>query len=279
MHLVITPDTIKEAVYYTTLPGTNTTVAYYGKTFGHTTGIDWTLPCKDTHAVARTSAVLRALGAKKYYAPNVSKCNAEHVSRSKLCNQIDLEPDIQLFGNRLAPADTLYLSKGEGYVLNPAGCGLAYAQLNDDANVSHLSRRSLLCSGRILGVGEFKREQESVVHTLLKTLGPRGVARHVRVWLRCFIPAQQIPYSLYHEPWAAHNRRMLQYVTKHWGTESITKGEGTFYLDLVQLAQLQLVECGVLPHNINTTDATISGDVWLDGQAGKPRNLQIVVRN
>jgi hypothetical protein len=253
-------------------------VAYFGKNFRGEIDIDWTLPCKDDAAKMRTSMVLRAMGNNLYYAPNTSVCNALRIPRSVMQNRLELEPGVRVFGNKYEPGDTITLSSGEGVVSNPAGCGVACAKLGNIYNVSHLSRRSLVCSNRVLNSVEAWRRCESVTETLVRGLGPLAVIREVQVWLRCFIPTRAIPYSLTLEPWANFNRLMREYVSKRWGSGCVTVEDDVFYVDLSLLARVQLEKLGVLSENIDTTEPYISGDVWLDGRVDAPRNLQVVVK-
>jgi hypothetical protein len=175
------------------------------------------------------------------------------------------------------------LRSGEAGAFSAGGCPLIIAKSGDEFAFAHAGRDCLIDRRRINGTGlQACRLNESVVDTLMRTLGATRNPKSVRVWVYGSLHPSRYPHPL-SGAHADFNKAMCAYVKNEWGesgARSVPVRDGAIYLDLPLLIRAQFEYYGVPPAHIDLQHAYLMGDdAWLDGAKNAPRNLFVVMRH
>lgn len=233
-----------------------------------------------------------------FAAPSPALMNAEILTPHQVANY----PDSRVLRIGFS-TQTLYrgsnadgvagLGKKIGYAMSAADCALIVVRNGDFIAAAHAGRNSIIDMDRMKG--KAPRENESVVHTICRRISKKKLrVEETQVWAGFSIsPGLHFPHAV-DDPRNPHNRHMVEYVRRKYGTQCFKSDEqdgALGWLDTKALIRAQFMLLGVPEENIELdsmctySDVNNKGEpVWFSNvrntKEGKDgRNLVAVVVN
>ncbi len=209
-----------------------------------------------------------------FFAPSPVLMNAELVQPEELCGRCFRFPSFSSLHESFSlqrgiQADGLSgLTKKHGYIVSAADCALVAVKNDDLVIAAHAGRNSVIDMNYMKG-GE-KRENESVVHAILKRIvGANLDIQRTHVWIGFSIsPGPHFAHAINdHEN--PHNRKMVEYVARHYGPSCFKQdGQGGTlgWLDVKELIRRQFLSLGVPEGNIELDSVCTYSDQDATGE-------------
>ena len=232
-----------------------------------------------TKLAAALQETFQGMGTSRVYAPHVIPASAVVTDTAALKERIRLGEGVSLYRNRDAPADGVFLQRGDAFAMSAAGCPVIIATAGKRMIVAHAGRDSLIERAAVMGAPA--RKHLSIVNAIVEAFKKQGTrAGEISMRMYFSIPTLSFEHRFDHPQYGAYNRALAAFIDDRWEDCMARRTDESMFLSLESVFVEQARQAGV-----RDLLATLSLDECLglahtrDEKDPRRRNLILVKRS
>lgn len=184
-------------------------------------------------------------GVEEVLAPSVGYQSGSLAYAHQLNDHLALPSGIMLHRNRDLPADGVLVKTRQAFMMVNGGCPLVIGSAAGIVIAGHAARESLLDRALIL-TGHPSRPCVSIVHAIVQSFKQMHFKLdEITITILFGLPTLPFVHPVDDPSNDWYNRKMVDFVLRHWGSGIIVDPDGKAHLSITHLAKAQARKLGI----------------------------------